>query len=253
MILRPAVTAILLGWTVLLLQPASAEAQLSEWPQHSMERPKPRVVNPGVPGFTPPPSDAIVLLDGRSLSGWTSSDSGVARWRLVDGGMEVVAGTGGIETVLSFGDVQVHVEWMSPDPPKGAGQDRGNSGVFPMRQYEVQILDSYHNDTYADGQAGSVYGQYPPLVNPIRPPGEWQSYDVVFRRARFDSAGKVLKPARMTVIFNGVLVQDAVELVGPTSHAERKPYAAHPDRLPISLQDHGHPLRFRNIWVRELE
>jgi hypothetical protein len=211
-------------------------------------------VDPGaLSGSARPPADAIVLLDGRSLSRWKSSDSGAARWRLVDGAMEVVAGTGGIETVESFGDVQVHLEWMAPNPPRGEGQDRGNSGVFLMRQYEVQVLDSYHNDTYADGQAGSVYGQYPPLVNPIRPPGEWQSYDIVFRRPRFDSAGRVLQPARMTVFFNGILVQDAVELVGPTSNQERKPYTAHPDRMPFSLQDHGHPVRFRNIWVRELE
>ena len=237
-----------------LLGPLPVAAQLSEWPQHSMERPKPRVVDPGpFPGSTPPPADGIVLLDGRSLSAWKSADSGAARWRLADGAMEVVAGTGGIETVQSFGDVQVHLEWMEPSPQRGAGQDRGNSGVFLMRQYEVQILDSYRNDTYADGQAGSIYGQYPPLVNPIRPPGEWQSYDIVFRRPRFDSEGKVTRPARMTVLFNGVLVQDAIELVGPTSNAQRKPYAAHPDRLPLSLQDHGHPVRFRNIWVRELE
>ena len=153
-----------------------AQAQLSDWPQHSMERPKPPVVNPGAfAGSPPPPADAIVLLDGRSFSGWKSTDSGSARWRLVDGAMEVMPGTGGIETVREFGDVQVHVEWMAPNPPHGEGQDRGNSGVFLMRQYEVQVLDSYHNDTYADGQAGSIYGQYPPLVNPIRPPGEWQS------------------------------------------------------------------------------
>jgi hypothetical protein len=171
----------------------------------------------------------------------------------VDGALEVAPGTGGIETVREFGDVQVHVEWMAPNPPHGEGQDRGNSGVFLMRQYEVQVLDSYHNETYADGQAGSVFGQYPPLVNPIRPPGEWQSYDIVFRRPRFDAAGKVTRPARMTVLFNGMLVQDAVELVGPTSNAERIPYVAHADRLPLSLQDHGHRVRVRNIWVRELE
>jgi hypothetical protein len=245
--------AAVLGMTA-LLSPSLVRAQLSDWPQHSMERPKPPLVNPGAfPGSPPPPSDAIVLLNGRSLSGWKSSDSGVARWRLVDGAMEVVPGTGGIETVREFGDVQVHVEWMAPTPPRGDGQDRGNSGVFFMRQYEVQVLDSYRNETYADGQAGSVYGQYPPLVNPIRPPGEWQSYDIVFRRPRFDSAGQVTRRARMTVFFNGILVQDDVELVGPTSNGERKPYTAHADRLPMSLQDHGHAVRFRNIWVRELE
>lgn len=252
--MRPtgAVTAVL-GMTVLLC-PALAHAQLSDWPQHSLERPKPPVVSPGpFAGSAPPPSDAIVLLDGRSVSSWKSSDSGAVRWRLLDGAMEVTPGTGGIETVRGFGDVQVHVEWMSPNPPHGEGQDRGNSGVFLMRQYEVQVLDSYHNDTYADGQAGSIYGQYPPLVNPIRPPGEWQSYDIIFRRPHFDHEGKVTQRARMTVFFNGILVQDAMELVGPTSNAERKPYAAHADRLPLSLQDHGHRVRFRNIWVRELQ
>lgn len=246
--------AVLAGLAATLFQPASLVAQLSQWPQHSLDRPKPRVLDPGAfPGSPAPPADAVVLFDGRSLAAWKSSDSGPAGWRVTDGAMEVVAGSGGIETLGGFGDGQVHVEWMAPKPPRGEGQDRGNSGVFLMGQYEVQILDSYHNDTYADGQAGSVFGQYPPLVNPIRPPGEWQSYDIVFRRPRFDSQGKVLRPARMTVFFNGILVQDAVELVGPTSHAERKPYTAHPDRLPISLQDHGHPVQFRNIWVRELE
>jgi hypothetical protein len=250
---RIGAAATVLGMAVLLL-PTPAKAQLSEWPQHSMERPKPPLVDPGRFAPTlPPPSDAIVLLDGRSLTSWKSSDSGAARWRLVDGGMEVVPGTGGIETVREFGDVQVHVEWMAPNPPHGEGQDRGNSGVFLMKQYEVQVLDSYHNDTYADGQAGSIYGQYPPLVNPIRPPGEWQSYDIVFRRPRFDRDGKLTQRARMTVFFNGILVQDAMDLGGPTSNGERKPYVAHPDRLPLSLQDHGHRVRFRNIWVRNLE
>jgi hypothetical protein len=230
------------------------QAQISQWPQHSMERPRPRVVDPGP--FTqsvPPPADAMVLFDGRSLGAWRSSDSGPARWSLVDGTLEVAPGAGGIETVSGFGDVQLHIEWREPAPPRGEGQDRGNSGVFLMGQYEVQVLDSYQNDTYPDGQAGAIYGQYPPLVNPIRPPGEWQSYDIVFHRPRFDPSGRVIQPARMTVFFNGILVQDAMELVGPTSHRERKPYAVHPDRLPISLQDHGHPVRFRNIWARNLE
>jgi hypothetical protein len=239
---------------VFIVFQSQVQAQLSEWPQHSMERPRPRVVDPGAFAGSPrPPADAIVLFDGRSVSAWKSSDSGSVRWRVVDGAMVVVAGTGGIETVRGFGDAQVHVEWMAANPPERQGQDRSNSGVFLMGQYEVQVLDSYRNDTYPDGQAGAVYGQYPPLVNPIRPPGQWQSYDIVFRRPRFDAGGKVVQPARMTVFFNGILVQDAVELVGPTSNQERKPYVAHPDRLPISLQDHGHPVRFRNIWVRDLE
>jgi hypothetical protein len=134
----------------------------------------------------------------------------------------------------------------------GQDQDRGNSGVFLMGIYEVQVLDSYGNATYPDGQAGALYGQFPPLVNAVRPPGEWQSYDIVFHGPRFDAAGSTLRPARMTVFLNGVLVQDARELLGPTTHKVRTPYAAHPDKLPLSLQDHGHPVRFRNIWIREL-
>jgi 3-keto-disaccharide hydrolase len=228
----------------------------TEWPQHSMDRPRPKVVDPGpVGGSATPPSDAVVLFDGSSLSQWRSSDSshGPARWKVEGGYFEVVPETGGIETARGFGDAQLHIEWMAPDPPRGTGQDRGNSGVFFMGQYEVQVLDSYRNDTYPDGQAGSIYGQYPPLVNPARPPGEWQSYDIVFRRPRFSADGQLLEPARMTVFFNGILVQDAMTLLGPTSHQVRRPYAAHPDKLSISLQDHGHPVRLRNIWVRELE
>ena len=160
---------------------------------------------------------------------------------------------GTMTTRAPFGDVQLHVEWMSPNPPHGEDQDRGNSGVFLMGQFELQVLDSYGNVTYADGQAGAIYGQYPPLVNVSRPPGEWQSYDVVFHRPHFDASGKVTAPARFTVLHNGVLVQDNVALVGPTANKQRPPYVAGPDRLPISLQDHGHPVRFRNIWVRDLE
>ena len=235
----------------------SAAAQPSkDWPIHSMERPKPRVVKPGA--YTaplPPPSDAVVLFDGRSLDRWRADDStkGPARWKIVNGAIEIVPGTGGIATSEGFGDAQLHIEWMAPSPARGTGQDRGNSGVFLMGRYEVQVLDSYGSDTYADGQAGALYGQYPPLVNAMRPPGEWQTYDIVFRRPRFDTRGALLAPARVTVIHNGVLVQDAVTLSGPTGHHERPPYVAHADALPISLQDHGHPVRFRNIWVRSLE
>ena len=166
--------------------------------------------------------------------------------------MEVAKGTGGIQTKESFGDIQLHMEWMSPKPAEGVGQDRGNSGVFPMTMYEIQVLDSYQNDTYADGQAASVYGEFPPLVNASRPPGEWQSYDLVFRRPRFDASGKVTQLARVTLLHNGVLVHDNIALSGPTSHQVRPPYRVHPDALPLSLQDHSHPVRFRNIWVRKL-
>ena len=248
-------TLAILAVAAVMSVPECVESQTAGWPIHSMERPKPGVIDPGP--FTaspPPPSDAIVLFDGRSLDKWRSSDDPTrpARWKVEQGYFEVVAGTGGIGTLDAFGDVQLHIEWMAPSPPRGSGQDRGNSGVFLMGQYEVQVLDSYANATYADGQAGALYGQFPPLVNASRPPGQWQTYDIVFRRPRFDAQGRVVRPARMTVIHNGVLVQDAMDLLGPTSHQERAPYTAHPDALPITLQDHGHPVRFRNIWLRQL-
>jgi hypothetical protein len=221
-----------------------------------MDRPQPPVVDPGPSRApAPPPSDAVVLFDGRSLDRWRSGDSagGPAKWKLGDGYMEVVAGTGMLATKEAFGDVQLHIEWREPTPPKGTSQERGNSGVFLMGLYEVQVLDSYRNVTYPDGQAGAIYGQFPPLVNASRPPGEWQTYDIVFHRPHFDAGGKVTRPARMTVVQNGVLVQDNVELSGPTAHQKRPPYVKHPDALPLELQDHGDPVRFRNIWIRRLE
>ncbi len=234
--------------------PALLPAQSGEWKIHSLERPRPPVVHPGGAAVVAPPADAVILFDGRDLSAWRSSRDSVspAPWRIVGDAMEVVPGTGGILTVREFGDAQLHVEWMTPSPARDAGQDRGNSGVFLMGRYEVQVLDSWESDTYADGQAAAIYGQFPPMVNASLPPGTWQSYDIVFRRPRFDNAGKVTAPARMTVFHNGVLVHQHVALLGPTSHTVRAPYAAHADRLPIALQDHGSPVRFRNIWVRPL-
>ncbi len=174
------------------------------------------------------------------------------RWKVTDGYMEVAPGTGAIETKAKFGDAQLHVEWASPSPAAGVGQDRGNSGIFLMGEYEVQVLDSYHAETYADGQAGAIYGQYPPLANASRPPGEWQTYDIAFRRPRFDQGGKLLEPARLTLIHNGILIQNNEELLGRTSWLQSLPYEAHADRGPIQLQDHGHPVRFRNMWIRDL-
>jgi hypothetical protein len=239
---------------MILMAPAALAAQGPEWKIHSLERPRPTVVHPGGAAAVPPPADAIVLFDGHSLDAWRSNaDSAApAPWRIVNGAMEVVPGRGGIHTATGFGSVQLHVEWMTPVPPRESGQNRGNSGVFLMGQYEVQVLDSWENDTYADGQAGAIYGQFPPMVNAALPPGTWQSYDILFHRPHFDAAGKVTQPARLTVIHNGVVVQWNAALLGPTSHMVRDPYEAHPDRLPISLQDHGHPVRFRNIWVRPL-
>jgi len=224
-----------------------------EWKIHDPDRPQPTVVSPGVQNLpVAPPSDAIVLFDGSDLSYWRSVRGGAAQWRLGDGFMETVPGAGPIRTVQGFGDVQLHVEWAAPATAEGSGQGRGNSGVYLMWLYEVQVLDSYRNETYADGQAASLYGQYPPLVNASRPPGEWQSYDIVFRRPRFATDGTLRQPARMTVLHNGILVQDNAELWGPTNWLRHLPYKAHPDKRPILLQDHSNPVRYRNIWVREL-
>jgi hypothetical protein len=246
-------------YLILSLVPAlssqAQQADVGDWEVHDLDRPQPVKVNTGDGPATPaaPPSDAIVLFDGKDLSGWVSQgEGGAAPWKVANGYFEVVPGSGGIQSKQGFGDIQFHIEWASPDPPKGEGQDNGNSGVFLMNTYEVQVLNSYENKTYPDGQASAVYGQYPPLVNATRPPGQWQTYDIVFRRPRFDGSGNLSKPATVTVIHNGVLVQDNVVLTGPTGHHARPPYAAHADRLPISLQDHSHPVRFRNIWVREL-
>ena len=223
------------------------------WRQHDIRRPKPPVVEPAEGSIAArPPKDAIVLFDGSDLHAWRSSDGGPARWKVADHAMETVPGAGPIETRKTFGDIQLHLEWATPSSPSGMGQDRGNSGVFLMGQFEIQVLDSYKADTYADGQAGAIYGQYPPLSNASRAPGEWQSYDIAFRRPRFDAAGNLLEPARVTVFHNGILVQNNEEPFGPTSWLKWLPYKGIGDRGPISLQDHDHPVRYRNIWLREL-
>ncbi len=252
LVIRFNVAALALAAGSLIVAPR-AWSQKMDWPQHSMERTKPPVVAPGKGALpVPPPADAIVLLDGTTMKGWETDAGGAAGWLVRPGYIEVAPGAGGIKTTRGFGDVQLHVEWSSPSPAVGTGQDRGNSGVFFMGMYEVQVLDSYQSDTYADGQAGAVYGQFPPLVNVSRAPGEWQSYDIVFRRPRFTQNGTLQRPATMTVLHNGVLVQDHVTLVGPTANKSRPPFKAHADALPIALQDHGHRVRFRNIWLREL-
>jgi hypothetical protein len=233
--------------------PGNRAAELQKWPVHDEARPMPPVVDPGPAGPSAPvPADAVVLFDGKDLSGWTTAKGAPAKWLVKDGYMEAVKGAGSIQTVRGFGDCQLHVEWATPAPAVGSGQDRGNSGVFLMNTYEVQVLDSYQSKTYADGMAAALYGHYPPLVNVSRKPGDWQTYDIVFRAPRFDQNGAVMSPARFTVFHNGVLVHDAQELTGPTVHKARPPYKAHADKLPIGLQDHSHPVRFRNIWIREL-
>ncbi len=245
-----------IGALLLAVVPAICNSQIdTRWKIHATDRPLPAVIDPGTPSTQDspgrPPSDAVVLFDGKDLSHWSHKDGSSAKWNVEHGYAEVVAKTGYIYTREAFGDCQLHVEFAEPVPPKGESQERGNSGVFLMGLYEIQVLDSYENKTYADGQAAAVYGQYPPLVNASRPPGQWQTYDIVFHGPRFDKDGKLLRPAHVTVLHNGVLVQDNVELTGPTVNGP--PYKSHPEKLPLGLQDHGSSVRFRNIWIRELK
>jgi len=233
---------------LLPVRPLALDAQ--QWPVHDMNRPPPPLIDPGSTGR--PPSDAIVLFGGADASEWRMKSGEPAKWKVDGDYIEIVPGSGDLVTARGFGDCQLHLEWATPAIPKGEGQDRGNSGVFLMERYEVQVLDSYRNHTYPDGQAAAIYGQFPPLVNASRAPGEWQEYDIIFHRPRFDRDGKLLRPARMTVFHNRVLVHDDVELAGATVHGARASYLAHPDRLPLVLQDHGSPVRYRNIWVREI-
>ena len=254
--MKPYVARLLRALGASLVPAVSAASPVFDWPQHDWSRARPPLVRPATPGSQErpgqPPSDAVVLFDGSSLATWASLDGSAPKWVIRDGALECVKGSGYIRTLQAFGDCQLHVEWAAPTPPIGTSQGRGNSGVFLMGLYEVQVLDSHDNVTYADGQAAAAYGQYPPLVNASLPPGQWQTYDILFTRPRFDDHGAVTAPARLTVLHNGVLVQHHVELVGPTGWLQRDPYRPHTDKLPLSLQDHGNPVRFRNIWVREL-
>jgi hypothetical protein len=214
--------------------------------------PEPDVVTPGE--LTAPPSDAIVLFDGTDFSNWEHENGEPVKWKLEDGAMTVVKKTGSIRTKQGFGDCQLHVEWRTPAEVEGEGegQGRGNSGIFLQGRYELQVLDSYDNRTYSNGQAGSLYKQYMPLVNASRKPGEWQTYDIIYTSPKFDSDGNVVSPAYMTVLHNGVLVQNHSELRGPTVYKGQPQYEPHSDREPIVLQDHSDPVSYRNIWIREL-
>jgi len=199
-----------------------------------------------------PPSDAIVIFDGKDLSNWTDSKGNEARWKVEEGAMVVVPKTGSIATKQKFGDCQLHIEFKIPVENKGEGQDKGNSGIFLQKRYEVQVLDSYENKTYANGQAGSIYKQHIPLVNACLEPDKWQMYDIIYRAPRFNEDTSLKSPGYMTVMHNNVLIHNHVELKGTTAWKGEPKYKLHEPKDSISLQDHGHPVRYRNIWVREL-
>ena len=236
-------------------EPAGPQQPWSKYKVHDMERPQPPVVTPGTPSTQEqpgkPPSDAIVLFDGKDLSKWQAEGGGEAGWPVEDGAM-LSSGGHNIQTKEKFGDIQLHVEWKEPTPPQGSSQGRGNSGVFLNGMFEIQVLDNYQNKTYPDGQCGGIYGQYPPQVNACLPPGEWQTYDIIFRHPRLKD-GKVVEPAYVTVLQNGVLLQDHQRIEGPTGHMIVAKYHDNiEDHGPLALQFHGNPLRYRNIWVRKL-
>jgi hypothetical protein len=226
-----------------------------KWRVHDINRPAPGLVTPGATAAAPP-SDAIVLFDGKDLSKWAqrgpNGETVDTKWPVRDGYFETGAKSGSMFTRDSFGDVQLHIEWATPSVVSGTSQGRGNSGVILMGRYEVQVLDMYNNRTYADGGAGSLYGQWPPMVSAPRPPGEWQTYDIVFEAPRFEG-DKLVKPAFATVIWNGVLAQHRKELVGATAHRTEPKYTPHAPELPLTLQDHSNPVKYRNIWIRKLK
>lgn len=206
---------------------------------------EPPIVTPGENGG--PPSDAVVLFDGKDLSAW----NGAENWKIDNGAM--VCGKGNIRTKEGFGDCQLHIEWSAPIPATGSGQGRGNSGVFFMDNYELQILDSFDNKTYFDGQAGAIYKQTPPQVNATKPPGTWNVYDVIWTAPRFNDDGSLKSPAAITALHNGVLILNHFVLLGDNDFSKPPEYKKHADRMPIRLQDHGNPMRFRNIWIREIK
>jgi len=225
------------------------EAQITDPKATEVWEPEPRVVTPGQ--GTSSPSDAIILFDGTNLDEWTNKDGDAAGWMVGDGAMTVKKGTGIVQTRRNFGSVQLHIEWRTPAEVVSEGQGRGNSGVFLNGIYEVQVLDSYNNRTYSNGQAASIYKQYMPLVNACKPPGEWQTYDIIYMQPQFNKDGVKVKSGTLTVIQNGILVQNNIEIKGTTPYIGLPKNPAHGDG-PLLLQDHGNPVSYRNIWVREL-
>ncbi len=222
------------------------------WPPELTEvwEPEPRKVTPGEV-IVQPPSDAIVLFDGTNLDQWEHGDGSAAQWIVADAAMTVKPGTGDLQTKQEFGSVQLHIEFRTPAEVKGEGQGRGNSGLFLQNRYELQVLDSYENRTYSNGQAGSIYKQTMPLVNASRGPGEWQSYDIIYKEPVFNDDGIKVSPAMITVLHNGVLIQNNTEIKGTTPYIGLPKNIAHGDG-PLKLQDHSNPTSFRNIWIREL-
>lgn len=211
-----------------------------------------RVVTPGK-AASDAPSDAIVLFDGKNTDAWEAKNgSGPAKWKVENGFMTVAAGTGDIKTKQGFGDCQLHIEWRTPAEVKGESQGRGNSGIFFMGRYELQVLDNYNNRTYSNGQAGGIYKQLPPMANACRPPGEWQTYDIIFTAPVFYEDGSLKSQARITVFHNGVVIQNDRTLWGSTQYIGVATYDKHSDKEPIVLQDHGNPVSYRNIWIRPL-
>jgi hypothetical protein len=212
--------------------------------------PVPPVVTPG--DGAQPPGDAIVLFNGKNLDGWTAENGNPAGWDVTGGILTVKPGSGSIRTTKRFSDCQLHVEWRSPSVVTGDGQGRGNSGIYLQSRYEIQVLDSYNNPTYSNGQAGSVYKQSIPLVNASRKPGEWQSYDIIYTAPRFNPDSTLRTPASVTVLQNGVLIQNHTEIKGATVYIGQPKYTYHAFQQPLLLQEHGNPVSFRNIWVREI-
>lgn len=255
MMIKSLVAALSLASMALLAQAPMTNLGYTDTPMlpgapyrvHDPARPHPAVVTPGTQAGAPP-SDAIVLFDGRDLSRWTAAKQA---WKVENGYVEVVPDSGDMRTKDTFGDSQLHVEWAAPAEVRGTSQNRGNSGIFLQGRYEVQVLDSFDNPTYADGQAGAIYGQWPPLVNPVRKPGEWQSFDIVFEAPRLDGA-RLVTPAYLTVFLNGVLLHHRREVMGPTVHRALAKYAPQPSEDALVLQDHQQPVRYRNIWIRRL-
>ena len=226
------------------------------WHVHDGKRPQPPIVTPGTESSQEkaglPPSDAVILFDGSCLCGWESKNGGEAQWKVENGYMEVVPKTGNIRTKQQFGDCHLHLEWAAPAEVIGDSQGRGNSGVFMMGRYEIQVLDCFDNPTYPDGTTGGIYGQYPPLANACRKPGEWNVYDIIWETPRWDDE-KLVKPAYVPVILNGIVLHPRKQLRGTTSHRVLTEYVRHAPSGPLELQDHTNPVRFRNIWYRPLK